>query len=264
MIRRSLLILGLLAALTALAGCATQPDEPDDTLDAAEAAIGTAESDAAVTEYAPVELAKARERLDAARQARDAGAQRRAEHLAYLAERHAQIALASAAAAEADAETGRIAREREQLRLSRREEQVERQRREIDQLREQLAELKPRETERGIVLTIGNVLFAFDSARLTEAAQSPLDRLATFLREHPDRRIRVEGHTDSIGSPEYNQDLSKRRAQSVADAMIRRGIDPTRMVVVGYGENRPIASNDSETGRQQNRRVEFVILETAS
>ncbi|WP_435099948.1 OmpA family protein [Arhodomonas sp. AD133] len=261
MIRRSLLTLGLLAMLT---GCATQPEEPDDTLDAAEAAISAAESSASVAEYAPVELAKARERLDEARQALGGGAQRRAEHLAYLAERHAQIAVAAAAAAEAEAVAGRIAREREQLRLSRREEQVERQQREIDQLREQLAELKPRETERGIVLTLGNVLFAFDSARLTEAAQSPLDRLAAFLREHPDRRIRVEGHTDSIGSPQYNQDLSKRRAQSVADAMIRRGVDPARMVVVGYGENRPIASNDSETGRQQNRRVEFVILDAAS
>ena len=133
------------------------------------------------------------------------------------------------------------------------------QQRQIERLREQLEELKPRRTERGITLTLGNVLFRFDSAELTQQAQYPLDRLAAFLHQYPNQRVIIESHTDSLGPDEYNRELSQRRAQRVADAMAARGIDRARMTIIGFGETQPIASNDTQVGRRQNRRVEFVI-----
>ncbi|MDN5870215.1 MAG: OmpA family protein, partial [Nitrococcus sp.] len=99
-----------------------------------------------------------------------------------------------------------------------------------------------------------------DSAELSAAADAPLDKLASFLREHPSYRVRVEGYTDSVGPMAYNQRLSERRAQSVADAMTARGIASGRMTVAGYGEANPVAPNNTAAGRARNRRVEFVIL----
>ncbi|MGD8711045.1 MAG: OmpA family protein, partial [Ectothiorhodospiraceae bacterium] len=174
--------------------------------------------------------------------------------------RHAEIAQALAENGAAESEAKRINTQRDSLRLKAREQELSSQQKEIEQLRQQLAELKPRVSDEGITLTIGNVLFDFDSAVLSAAASEPLDRLAAFLRQHPDRNVRVEGYTDSVGDAAYNQQLSQRRALSVADAMAQRGISHDRMSVTGYGEKNPVASNDTEAGRRQNRRVEFVIL----
>lgn len=106
------------------------------------------------------------------------------------------------------------------------------------------------------------MLFAFDSAKLNSQAQESLDNLAGFL--HANDRVRIEGYTDNTGSQIYNQRLSERRAQSVADAMTQRGIERTRMTVTGYGEADPVASNSTASGRQENRHVEFVILNRKS
>ncbi|MDN5870443.1 MAG: DUF748 domain-containing protein [Nitrococcus sp.] len=127
-------------------------------------------------------------------------------------------------------------------------------------LMERLSKLQPKQMAQGIVLTIGDLLFAFDSAEFSAAANDALDKLASFLRDHPSYRVRIEGYTDSVGSAAYNQRLSERRAQSVADAMMARGIDPDRMKVIGYGESNPVAPNSTGAGRARNRRVELVIL----
>lgn len=100
-----------------------------------------------------------------------------------------------------------------------------------------------------------NTFFDFDSATLKAGAYTELDRVTRVLREYPQTRIRVEGHTDSKGSDEYNMQLSQRRAQAVTNAMIQRGVDPIRMESIGFGESQPISSNDAE-----NRRVNIVII----
>ncbi|WP_290793288.1 OmpA family protein [Halomonas sp.] len=101
------------------------------------------------------------------------------------------------------------------------------------------------------------VNFAFDSAELQPQAEMTLDEVARRLREHTDVRIRIEGHTDSMGSAQYNQGLSERRANSVRDYLASQGVDANRMMAVGYGEQRPVASNETDEGRALNRRVEI-------
>jgi len=104
-----------------------------------------------------------------------------------------------------------------------------------------------------------NVMFAFNSAVLKQGAYEELDRTATVLNKYPQTRIRIEGHTDSKGSEEYNVKLSERRAESVKNALIVRGIDPARLQTVGLGEANPVTTNETDEGRQLNRRVRLVI-----
>lgn len=105
-----------------------------------------------------------------------------------------------------------------------------------------------------------DVLFDTNSYTLKPGAYSEIDRLARVLVNYPQTRVRVEGHTDSTGSLQYNQMLSERRAMAVRDALVQRGVDPRRIEVVGYGPSQPIATNATEAGRQMNRRVTVVII----
>lgn len=105
-----------------------------------------------------------------------------------------------------------------------------------------------------------DVLFSTNSAVLNPGGYSEIDRVATVLMRYPETRISVEGHTDSQGSDAYNQRLSEERALAVKNALVNRGIDPARIQAMGYGETRPIATNDTEAGRQLNRRVDIVIV----
>jgi outer membrane protein OmpA-like peptidoglycan-associated protein len=115
------------------------------------------------------------------------------------------------------------------------------------------------QTERGLLFTFNTVLFAFDKANLSTKAKSQMDELTRIVEQHSSRKVYVEGHTDSIGGLTYNQSLSERRAQTVYDALIQRGVNGARLVMQGYGETRPIANNKTAQGRQQNRRVEVII-----
>jgi outer membrane protein OmpA-like peptidoglycan-associated protein len=128
-------------------------------------------------------------------------------------------------------------------------------------LREELAELQARETERGIILTLGDVLFDVDKATLKAGAMQSLYRLVTFLGEYPDRQVLVEGHTDSTGTEQYNLDLSQRRAEAVVEFLVENGIARDRALPRGYGKAYPVAENETAAGRQRNRRVEIVILD---
>ena len=103
------------------------------------------------------------------------------------------------------------------------------------------------------------MLFATDAAELKAGSRMAMNRLADFLRDHPERNLLIEGHTDSRGSDAYNEELSDERADAVAEALVQRGIASTRVQPVGMGEAYPVASNDTEAGRQQNRRVEIVV-----
>lgn len=126
-------------------------------------------------------------------------------------------------------------------------------------LQRQLDEIHAMPTDRGLVLTLGDTLFTSGQADLRAGATGNLDRLAAFLNEYPDRTALIEGHTDSVGSEDYNRGLSQRRADSVRAYLVGRGIGSTRLVASGRGESAPVAGNDSAAGRQENRRVEIVI-----
>lgn len=115
------------------------------------------------------------------------------------------------------------------------------------------------QTERGLLFTFNTVLFAFDKTNLSAKAKNQMDELTRIVEQHSSRKVYVEGHTDSIGGLAYNQSLSERRAQTVYDALIQRGVNGTRLIMQGYGETRPIANNKTAQGRQQNRRVEVII-----
>lgn len=108
-------------------------------------------------------------------------------------------------------------------------------------------------------MTLGDVLFEFGRAEVKPASASALGKLANYLQQHPDRRVLIEGFTDSVGSNAANLTLSQRRAQAVAEALRARGVDPTRIDTRGYGEAFPVASNASTSDRAMNRRVEVYI-----
>ena len=128
-------------------------------------------------------------------------------------------------------------------------------------LEAQLREMEAQQTERGLLVTLGDVLFAFNKAELSAQAGPRLDKLANFLKQFPDRKLLIEGYTDSVGGDSYNQELSERRAQAVRDALVQRGVDTGRITARGYGKAHPVADNTSPEGRAMNRRVEIVIAD---
>ena len=127
------------------------------------------------------------------------------------------------------------------------------------QLQTQLKELNAKKTERGLVITLGDVLFDTNKAQLKPGATRSLQKLATFLKQYPDRKAQVEGYTDSTGSADYNQELSDRRAHAVRASLLDMGVSSDRITTHGYGKESPVASNDTPAGRQMNRRVEIIL-----
>jgi outer membrane protein OmpA-like peptidoglycan-associated protein len=121
------------------------------------------------------------------------------------------------------------------------------------------ARSETRDADRGLVLTLGDVVFDAGKASLEPSATTAIDRLAQLLGVYPERSVRIEGHTDSLGDDAANQQLSERRAAAVRDALLSRGIAAARVEAVGYGETRPIADNRTESGRQKNRCIEIVL-----
>lgn len=126
-------------------------------------------------------------------------------------------------------------------------------------LEAQIVDLQASQTERGLVLTLGDVLFDTGKNDLKAGAYAVIEKLAAFLKEYPNRKAQIEGFTDSVGSDDYNLGLSIRRAESVRNALNGRGIELDRILYRGYGEAFPVASNKTREGRQRNRRVEVVI-----
>ena len=203
------------------------------------------------------ELAKkqAEEEAERARRAAMSEAERaeKAKREAEQARLAAAAEVEKAARAKAEAEQARLAAAAEA-------ERAARARAEADQLMRELSDLKAKQTERGIVLTIGDVLFAFGKADLSPNAYRSVEKLAAFLIKYPNRNVLIEGHTDSVGSDDYNLGLSRLRSESVKTKLIGDGIDAARITTVGYGKKYPAFPNDTEANRAQNRRVEVIIL----
>jgi outer membrane protein OmpA-like peptidoglycan-associated protein len=130
-----------------------------------------------------------------------------------------------------------------------------------DTLRRQLENLQLRQTESGVVVTLGDVLFQSGETSLREEAMASLVEVVDLLQSEPDKFIRIEGHTDSTGDAETNLEISARRANSVLEALVSLGVDSNRFTTAGMGEDFPIASNETEDGRAQNRRVDVILLD---
>jgi outer membrane protein OmpA-like peptidoglycan-associated protein len=130
------------------------------------------------------------------------------------------------------------------------------------ELENALADLQAKKTDRGLVITLGDVLFATGRADLKPGARHSLEKLSGFLHEYPQRTVQIEGYTDSVGTDDYNQGLSERRASSVRDALTSMGVSGDRIQTRGLGKSSPVADNGSESGRQMNRRVEVIISES--
>jgi outer membrane protein OmpA-like peptidoglycan-associated protein len=272
--RRSGSALGFGFGLAA-AGFLACAHEPPAALVDARGDYRQAAADPVVRQKAAVPLYEAKQALDRADRAfaNDAD-DAEIEHLAYLASQRAEIArvlgVREAARAHAerlgdersevllDARTQEADAQRQQAELARLESEAQRER--AEELARELEELEARPTERGLVLTLGDVMFDVDRAELKPGAELHLARLVDFLALHRERDVLIEGHTDSTGGVEYNLELSRRRAEAVRSFLVGRGVAPTRIATEGYGLSRPIASNETVAGRQQNRRVEIVVL----
>lgn len=203
------------------------------------------------------------------------------EHLAYLAEKQAEVAIAMAEAKGAKTKRESLTKQQDEARLTAREREIAEKQRQAEmamdeaerarqeaqklaeknrQLEDQLAELKGKQTDKGLVLTLGDVLFETGKADLLSGALQQIDKIAAYLNQATDRNVLVEGHTDNVGGDEYNMGLSERRANSVRFALVERGVASNRILAKGYGKTKPVADNSTEVGRQQNRRVEITIL----
>lgn len=272
------------AVAVALGACSSQPTRNDD-LENARIAVQSVETAPDAGKYAAAEVQAAHEALiEADRLAEKKKPGKDVQQAAYVAKRHADIASELIAKGQAEEKTAAAEAERQKVILQAREQeaatarsQAEASRQQADAAREQaqlaadaaqrnaaeleaqLRDLQAKQTDRGIVLTLGDVLFDSGQSTLKPGAGSTIDRLAAFLTQAPDRSVAIEGHTDSMGSDEYNMNLSQNRALSVKSALIAKGIDPNRVVAVGKGEGVPVASNDNSAGRQQNRRVEIIV-----
>jgi outer membrane protein OmpA-like peptidoglycan-associated protein len=165
--------------------------------------------------------------------------------------------------AAAEAEKAKEARrEAEQARsVARAEaEKAERIKAEADQLMKELSDLQAKQTERGILIRMTDVLFETGKSNLSLEVMRSVDKLTEFLEKHPNRYVLIEGHTDSIGGDELNLALSQKRADAVKERLVAKGVAEKRTTTRGYGKKYPLASNETPAGRQQNRRVEVIIL----
>lgn len=224
--------------------------------------------DAALERARAEEIARRQAELDrlAAEQARVAAERDKAAAEAARAAAQAQIEQARALAEQsardrAAAEAARAAAEAQAREARANAANAEREKAELrDQLRQQLNQvLETRETARGLIVNISDVLFDTGSANLKSGAREKLAKVAGILLSHRGLMLQVEGHTDSVGATDYNQHLSENRAASVRTYLVEQGIAANAVGTAGFGETMPVASNETATGRQQNRRVELIV-----
>ena len=198
-----------------------------------------------------------------ARQAVARGQEDRNNILLAEREREAQNAQLQAQSAQAQAQSAQAAAQNAQAQAEIAKNQALAAQSKLADTQQQLADLQAKKTDRGMVLTLGDVLFDTGAATLKPGADLVLGRLATFLNTNAQMKIIIEGHTDSRGSDEYNEGLSERRAQAVATALTERGVSADSFRTMGRGKAYPVASNDTPEGRQQNRRVEIVFSDAS-
>ncbi len=276
-----------MAIVLLLGACASTPTSTT-LLESARNDYAQAQRNPDVSNYAALEMKLA---SDAMQQANLAAVQSsspdKVDQLAYIAQQKIALTQEVVKQKTAQADMVRTARERDQMQLTQRTKEAnqanadaqmaqgdaaEAQRRAelarqatLDaqirsaRLESQLADLFAKKTERGMVITLGDVLFGSDKASLTAGGMRSAQKLADVLQQNPSRNVLVEGFTDSTGADAYNQQLSERRSMTVREALLQMGIGSERISVRGYGESYPVVANDTAANRQLNRRVEIVL-----
>jgi outer membrane protein OmpA-like peptidoglycan-associated protein len=255
------------AGLTAvLAACASAPQR-NDQLEQARAQVQSLAADPLAQQAASNDLDAARASLNQADTAfQQKKPPQQVDQLAYLALRHAQAGEARVAEAGARQEVANAQQDRNRILLQTREREAQNAKAEaaathseLANARQEIQDLQAKQTDRGLVMTLSDVLFDTGKATLKPGAARDLDRLAKALQDNSNTRVKIEGYTDSVGSDAYNQTLSERRADAVAKALRMRGVPDSQLQVEGLGKEFPVTSNNSPEGRQQNRRVEIVF-----
>ncbi|MGA9575634.1 MAG: OmpA family protein [Lysobacterales bacterium] len=180
--------------------------------------------------------------------------------LAHTLAVEGQLSAESAAdAARSEAEQARLIAQAEAEKAEMARAEADAARAEMDSMRNRLSELEAKQTERGLLITLGDVLFEFNKSELKAGSARNLKPLADVLNERTDQKLIIEGHTDSVGTHAYNMILSEARAQSVANYLVDQGVDISRMTITGMGPDFPVADNATSEGRQLNRRVEVIL-----
>ena len=258
-------LLAAMAVAMTFAGCASTPTT-NPALENARTAVRSAEADPNVGKYAALDLQAAKNELQVAESAAMKHDEAGIAQPAYLSAQTARLAQLKASAKADDARVAAGQTERDRIQLSARTAEVDSAKLARDQatqksraLQSEVDALNAKPTDRGLVLTLGDVLFDTGKAGLNPGASRNLDQLVQFLTEHEDRRVEIDGYTDSVGTDSFNLDLSQRRADTVKSVLVSRGIDSSRIVSRGYGKEFEVASNSEASGRQLNRRVEIVI-----
>jgi outer membrane protein OmpA-like peptidoglycan-associated protein len=272
---KKLLLVGAVTA--AIAACATAPQRSEQ-VEQARAEIQTLTQEPLAQQAAGKDLEAARKSMQDAEMAlQQKQPPAVVDHYAYLAKRHAEAGEARVAEARSRQEVARAEGDRNKILMdSRTRETVNAQSQteaaknqtaaaqaQLANAQQQLADLQAKQTDRGVVVTLGDVLFDTGQATLKPGADLAINRLATFLSSNPQTKVLIEGHTDSRGSEDYNIGLSERRAHAVSTALESRGISGAQIQTLGRGKAYPIASNDTPEGRQQNRRVEIVFSDAS-
>lgn len=293
-----LALAGTAACLALLAACSSMPAQ-NNALDQARARLSAAQAQPQTVAMAPDELARARESLRRADQALVQGdSVDRVNHLSYLTLQQVAIAEDTAASRRAQAVVTGAAAERDRMRLELRTREVDtaqaqksaaeqasavktmqlaqseantqaerdrvaRRDLKVSELESQLHDMNARYTDRGVVITLGDLLFDTGASQLRPEGQHRMDQLAGFMKHNPERHASIEGYTDNVGKAAYNLSLSDRRANAVMTALIQLGVPGSQLSTQAFGEENPVAPNNTTAGRQMNRRVEVVFAREA-
>lgn len=277
------IVMPAMLVIASLLGACTSMPRTTSLLDQTHVEYRAAKNSADVSRHAPLEMQQA---ADAMALADAASAERESaesiDQLAYLARQKIALAREVTKRKVAESDVANAEKTRDEMRLAQRTDEADRAHLATDRARSatdaarrdtaeanarvssleaQMADLAAKKTERGMVITLGDVLFATDQSHLNEQGKATVRKLSVFLQQHPARNVLIEGFTDSTGSTAHNQELSERRAGAVARSLSDQGIARTRIETRGYGEEYPVASNATTTDRQLNRRVEIVLSE---
>lgn len=251
---------GLMLVGTLLSGCASSQLASEQALEEARLSFQSVKEDPSVLRAAPKDVIRAGESLGRAERLSSYwGSGDDVRHYAYLSQRYAEIARQHSDISLNQERAAKLELERQRLQLTLREAKLMSVQQHNDWLEEQMVRLAANETERGLVMTLGDMLFDAGRADLQPAANRTALKLVQFLQINPQRRVRIEGYTDNTGDAAENLELSRARAQAVADLLVDLGVEAKRIQVVGYGVDFPVAENASARGRAQNRRVEIVF-----
>lgn len=239
------------SAITLLAACSSTPERIPE-LDAANTLVQKVESSPRAG-VAAANVAAARRALDRANELVTKG--KDIEDIRF----EASVATANAQIAGAKIDTALAREEIEKGTAERQQVLLDARTRETERTQAELKKLQAKQTDRGMVLTLGDVLFDTGQAVLKPGAYTTIDQLAQVLKFSLNSRVVIEGHTDNVGSDTTNQMLSEQRAMAVESALLQRGVSKTQLSSIGKGESTPVAGNETASGRQANRRVELIF-----